>query len=47
VHCDRVFIDAERAVSGQNDTRMPIAHGSVPAIPAGANRDNPDAWIIF
>jgi tRNA (mo5U34)-methyltransferase len=47
VHDDRVLIDARRAVSSQQETRVPLAYGLAPALPAGANRDDPDAWTIF
>jgi len=47
VHDDRVLIDARRAVASERDTRVPLAYGILPALPAGANRDDPDAWTIF
>ena len=44
---DRVLIDARRAVSSMQETRVPLAYGLAPALPAGVNRDDPDAWTIF
>jgi tRNA (mo5U34)-methyltransferase len=47
VYRDRVLVDAERAVSGQNQTRLPIAYGAMQAVPAGGDLESPDAWTIF
>jgi len=47
VRHDRVFIDASRAVSSETDTRIPMAYGAVPVVPAGADRNDPAAWTIF
>jgi len=47
VYGSRALIDAERTVSDQSGTRLPLAYGSVAAFPVGANRDDPEAWTIF
>jgi tRNA (mo5U34)-methyltransferase len=44
---DRVLIDARRAVAGEAETRVPLAYGLAPALPAKPNRDDPAAWTIF
>ena len=47
VHDNRVLVDAERAVSNENKTRLRLAHGTVPRVPAGENPEDPDAWKMF
>jgi tRNA (mo5U34)-methyltransferase len=47
VRGDRVFLDAERAVTDRNATRLWLAHDRRRAAPAGPNRDEPDSWTIF
>ncbi|HVQ17075.1 MAG TPA: methyltransferase domain-containing protein [Vicinamibacterales bacterium] len=47
VHDDRVLVDAERAASNENKTRLRLAHGTVPRVPAGENPEDPDAWKMF
>lgn len=47
VRGDRVFMDAERAVTDRKATRLCLAHDRCQAVPAGPNRDDPEAWTIF
>ena len=46
VRSDRVFIDAERVVD-RGATRSWLAFDLLPETPAGAHRDDPEAWTIF
>lgn len=46
-HGDRVLLDAERMAPDAAGTREVFAYGRLPAVPAGADRDAPDAWTIF
>ena len=47
VRGDRVFIDATRSDDDETNTRLPIAYGVRPAVPAGPDRDDENAWQIF
>jgi hypothetical protein len=47
VRGDRVFIDAEREVTDRKATRLWLAYDLLQAVPAGPNRDEPEAWTIF
>lgn len=43
----RVFLDAERVVPSAAGTRLGMAYGTLTAVPAKADRDDPAAWTIF
>jgi hypothetical protein len=47
VRFDRVFIDADREVTDRKATRLWLAYYLIQAVPAGPNRDEPEAWTIF
>lgn len=46
-HGDRLLCDAERTAADAAATRLSLAYGKLPAIPAGADRDAPGSWTIF
>ena len=46
VNVDRIFVDAKRTVSGDEETRLSIAYGSVPVTLRG-NPDDSKAWNIY
>ena len=47
VRHDRVLVDAVRSVADEQETRIPMAYGTIPALRAGADPDSPEAWTIF
>jgi len=47
VNGERVFIDAERIVFDDNNTRLNLAYGSIKEVQVGTSPDNPDYWTIF
>jgi SAM-dependent methyltransferase len=47
VRGDRVFIDAVRSDADEKDTRLSIAYGVRPAVPAGPDLDDQNAWQLF
>jgi tRNA (mo5U34)-methyltransferase len=46
VYGDRVFLDARRS-SDEEHSRLGLAYGCVPAVPAGDEKDSPESWVIF
>jgi hypothetical protein len=43
----RMLIDADRADAGSSGTRTALAYGTVPAVRADDDRNEPSSWTIF